>query len=138
MKCKEPDCASPAKNAGYCWKHYMRLRRHGDTVTILPTGPKPEHGVNITDHLRAIVIEAKSEPCDDCGQTFHFAAMDFDHRPGEIKVGTIAVLARSGNKQRLLDEMAKCDLVCSNCHRIRTWMRRVVSHSPSDSGTLEP
>lgn len=46
--------------------------------------------------------------------------MDFDHRPGTIKVADVSVLARSSTKERTLDEIAKCDLVCANCHRIRT------------------
>ena len=40
-------------------------------------------------------------------------------------MANVNVLAKRGApKDVLLAEMAKCDLVCANCHRIRTWQRR--------------
>jgi hypothetical protein len=51
--------------------------------------------------------------------------MDFDHRPGEIKKLCInQMLASRSSKEDLLKEIEKCDIVCSNCHRIRTHERR--------------
>jgi len=52
--------------------------------------------------------------------------MDFDHRPGEVKEFNLAqVMSQSRiSWSRLLAEIAKCDVVCANCHRIRTWQRR--------------
>jgi len=44
--------------------------------------------------------------------------MDFDHVRGE-KLGTVSDLI-FGEIENLLDEMDKCELVCANCHRIRT------------------
>lgn len=49
--------------------------------------------------------------------------MDFDHVSGE-KVITIAALLRYCSPSRLLSEIAKCELVCANCHRIRHEKRR--------------
>src|SRR2546423_13858300 len=73
--------------------------------------------------LRAIARELKSRPCADCGQTFPFYVMDFDHREGEEKTAQVAMLVNAMNLQRLLAEIEKCDLVCANCHRIRTYKR---------------
>ncbi len=64
----------------------------------------------------------KSEPCVDCGKTFHFAAMQFDHI-GTDKLGSVSEVARRFNKQAVLEEIAKCELVCANCHAVRTWSR---------------
>ena len=50
--------------------------------------------------------------------------MTFDHRPGTTKVGDLATLARSGCTGLFEAELAKCDLVCANCHAIRTYLRR--------------
>lgn len=52
--------------------------------------------------------------------------MDWDHRPGTVKSFDIgSAVAKLGiGLARLLEEIAKCDLVCSNCHRIRTHLRR--------------
>lgn len=68
---------------------------------------------------------AKDRPCADCGGVFHYSAMDFDHRgqrgiPSDTKMKQLAIMSAS----RFADEVAKCDVVCANCHRVRTWKRR--------------
>lgn len=68
----------------------------------------------------AIIVAAKSNPCMDCGRSYPPYVMDFDHRDPGTKRGTITAMARYGVKT-LLAEIAKCDLVCANCHRERTW-----------------
>ncbi|KKL22649.1 hypothetical protein LCGC14_2433320, partial [marine sediment metagenome] len=68
---------------------------------------------------RQIILQAKSVPCVDCGTMFPLPAMDFDHVRGE-KLGCVSRLTARFGKTRLLEEMAKCDVVCANCHRIRT------------------
>jgi len=75
--------------------------------------------------LQVIMRHAKSKPCLDCQQPYPHYAMDFDHVRGK-KSFTIGLAARRGNwlpKEKLLREIKKCDPVCSNCHRIRTWKR---------------
>jgi hypothetical protein len=62
-------------------------------------------------------------PCTDCGGVFHPVAMQWDHRPGAAKLGDVATLQR-GRRSLLLAEIAKCDLVCANCHAVRTYIRR--------------
>ena len=64
----------------------------------------------------------KDQPCADCGQKFHHVAMDFDHVRGE-KLKGLATMHYS-SWQKIKDEIAKCDVVCSNCHRIRTYKRQ--------------
>lgn len=63
-------------------------------------------------------------PCMDCDGVFDFIAMDFDHRPEETKEFGIGELGQyTATPDRLAKvekEIAKCDLVCSNCHRVRT------------------
>ena len=63
-------------------------------------------------------------PCSDCGQAFHPAAMQWDHLPGRSKEADLAVLARRGSRKRVLDKIAKCELVCANCHALRSHLRR--------------
>jgi hypothetical protein len=74
---------------------------------------------------RQLVIDAKSSPCMDCGNSFPPCAMDFDHRPDETKTGTISRIVNNWkvSEAYLREEMAKCDLVCANCHRVRTQIR---------------
>jgi hypothetical protein len=62
-------------------------------------------------------------PCVDCGQTFHWSAMQFDHVRG-IKFKQLSHLAREGRTLRVIqDELKKTELVCANCHAVRTWRR---------------
>lgn len=66
----------------------------------------------------------ENKPCTDCNQVFHFAAMQWDHLPGTDKQGDVRkILNRTGSKDQVLEEISKCELVCSNCHAIRTYLR---------------
>ncbi len=57
--------------------------------------------------------------CTDCGYDAHPAALDFDHLPGSVKKYRLCTMA--GMKRAHIDaEIAKCEVVCANCHRIRT------------------
>src|SRR3990167_2081058 len=67
---------------------------------------------------RLVIDAAKANPCSDCERTYPPYVMDFDHVRGK-KVTKVARLRDAGTPQ-LLTEIAKCDLVCANCHRIRT------------------
>lgn len=72
---------------------------------------------------KAFIDEFKLESgCVDCGYRGHPEALQFDHVRGE-KLGNIAQLV-GYHESVLLDEMAKCEVVCANCHAIRTCTRR--------------
>lgn len=73
---------------------------------------------------RAFLSEQKRKPCMDCGGFWpdNPEVMDFDHRPGEVKLFNPG-MGNTGSRERMLAEIAKCDLVCANCHRIRTAAR---------------
>lgn len=61
-------------------------------------------------------------PCYDCGGVFPPEAMDFDHISGK-KLFQVAQ-GKSHRWEIVREEIDKCQLVCSNCHRIRTKQRR--------------
>ena len=67
----------------------------------------------------------KETSCKDCGNYYPSYVMDFDHRQNESKLDTVNRLAsiRYGWK-KLKEEIQKCDIVCANCHRIRTYKRK--------------
>jgi hypothetical protein len=76
------------------------------------------------DRVDAWLRELKeATPCADCGQKFAYYVMDFDHRPGEIKVDGVARMHRGYDQTQIQAEIDKCDVVCANCHRIRTHKR---------------
>src|SRR4051812_22627941 len=63
-------------------------------------------------------------PCADCRGVFSPRAMQWDHLPGFDKVDDIGNLSRRHNRRRIIEEIAKCELVCANCHAVRTLTRR--------------
>ena len=71
---------------------------------------------------RAVILAHKNKPCADCGIQYPYYVMDFDHVRGE-KIKAVGHLSWNAGLKRILAEIAKCDLVCSNCHRERTQKR---------------
>lgn len=65
----------------------------------------------------------KDAPCTDCHEVFHPAAMQWDHRDAP-KLGEVATMLHRVSREVLLRELAKCQLVCANCHAIRTYRRK--------------
>jgi len=61
----------------------------------------------------------RSHPCVDCGET-DIVVLDFDHRDPAAKSHSVIVLATHKSWQRVLAEIAKCEVRCANCHRKRT------------------
>jgi hypothetical protein len=49
--------------------------------------------------------------------------MDVDHRDPSAKVEGVTRLVNR-RYSTLMAEVAKCDIVCANCHRLRTFTRR--------------
>lgn len=81
--------------------------------------------LKIAVEKRQIVRDYKcNNPCADCGHRFHFAAMDFDHTKGPKKKEVGKMVGVRYSIKALLSEMAKCELVCANCHRIRTYIHQ--------------
>jgi hypothetical protein len=68
----------------------------------------------------ALLREARMRPCMDCGFKPRIPAqMHFDHRDPATK--RFGVTQGIGRAPALLEaEIAKCDLVCANCHALRT------------------
>lgn len=62
--------------------------------------------------------------CMDCGFNAHPIALEFDHRSGEQKLFNIGEKVGCYPMNRIWAEIAKCDVVCANCHAIRTFTRR--------------
>lgn len=70
---------------------------------------------------RRLNKKLKSGPCLDCGQRYHPVVMDWDHL--EDKYLSVSELVSRGRVDLLEAEIAKCELVCANCHRMRTFRR---------------
>lgn len=63
--------------------------------------------------------------CDECGFD-HPAALDFHHVDKFSKTASIGTLVLRGwTLGKILEEIAKCRVLCSNCHRILHYEQRI-------------
>lgn len=67
------------------------------------------------------IRELKTNPCVDCHKIYHWCVMDFDHLINN-KQYNISQL-KSYSTSSIIKEVIKCELVCANCHRQRTYDR---------------
>jgi hypothetical protein len=61
-----------------------------------------------------------NKPCVDCKVIFPHYVLQWDH----LRDKTIDVSRFKGsaaNRKRMMEEIEKCELVCANCHAIRTY-----------------
>jgi len=60
--------------------------------------------------------------CASCGYCQHPRALEFDHDDPSQKVAKISQMVWKGfSKKVILEEIAKCTLLCSNCHHVKTF-----------------
>jgi hypothetical protein len=75
--------------------------------------------------LAKYIRELKEKsPCGDCGKFYPYYVMDFDHVRGQ-KQKNVMELIPTLSKKKIDEEIAKCEIVCSNCHRVRTHLRKL-------------
>lgn len=101
------------------YREYQRRWRAGHPGYFKDKGTKQRKD------RRQMLDEIKSVPCADCGGVFPPECMDFDHLPEYEKsfnVGGAVTTRRAWAS--VLAEIEKCEVVCANCHRIRTRQRR--------------
>ncbi len=99
------------RKAGSAFMHNRRLTIPG--VREMERASSKKRHRKVTDYMRSLKI---GRPCADCKNSFPPECMDFDHVRGE----KIHEVSRVCNKEFVDAEILKCDLVCANCHRIRT------------------
>lgn len=61
----------------------------------------------------------KEHPCIDCGCT-NIIVLEFDHREMDSKYSNVSEMIGVYSWNKIEDEINKCDVRCSNCHRIKT------------------
>lgn len=74
--------------------------------------------------LMGIIRLAKDRPCAICGKSYPACVMQFDHIPGRGRKLFCVALGTAKSESRLTEEIAKCDVVCANCHAVKTEERR--------------
>ena len=76
--------------------------------------------------MRRHIQEVKSStPCTDCKKQYPYYVMGFDHlRDKKFNVSNTHL---ASSMEDLINEISKCEVVCSNCHKVRTYTRKVTS-----------
>ena len=100
--------------AEYKQEHYAANRqRYIDSA-------KRRRRAVVAERVEFLVAYLREHPCVDCGEGDP-VVLEFDHlRDKKFGIGKGW---RDHEWQRVLDEMAKCEVVCANCHRRRTARR---------------
>lgn len=106
--------------------HRERLLRFRASAKLSPEEKRERQRGWSRELVRAraqrILDMKRGKPCMDCGGVFHPHSMDFDHRDPASKTKNVSQLVYGSAVFNA--EIAKCDLVCANCHRVRTARRR--------------
>lgn len=59
--------------------------------------------------------------CMDCGGKFPYFVLDLDHRDPHDKKFALNRIHLLTSWDKMVEEINKCDVVCANCHRIRSY-----------------
>ena len=103
----------PLSKCRECMKAYQKEHYKKNKSSYAEKQTKRRHD------LRDFIKQAKDKPCADCKESFPYFVMDFDHLSD--KSFSIAEAANIGySRKRIQEEIDKCEVVCANCHRIRT------------------
>ncbi|MDP9274709.1 MAG: hypothetical protein M3O99_03830 [Chloroflexota bacterium] len=62
-----------------------------------------------------LLEQLRDVPCTDCGIRYPSYVMQFDHRDSSQKDYTVTRMIGRAGRAKILEEVAKCDIVCANC-----------------------
>lgn len=81
---------------------------------------KKKYAYDRSRDLKIRAVRLKGGACEQCGFDDHPAALQFHHRDPAVKRFTVTTNAMGSSKkypwEMILEEIAKCDLLCANCH----------------------
>lgn len=97
-----------------CFKAYQRERKERNRAQVAAATARRR------DRARAqVLVHLAASGCLDCGEPDP-VVLEFDHvRPGKVTEVT-ALTSRGARAEMLATEIARCEVVCASCHRLRT------------------
>lgn len=96
-------------------REYYRLNREKRKEQI-----RQRNLIAIARNRQNLIEFLTNQSCVDCGFN-DIRALQFDHRNPDQKRGEISnMVSTAYSWDTILDEISKCDIVCANCHSIRT------------------
>lgn len=143
MKCSGADwCDNPVLAKGLCNAHYIRNRTGKSLSTLIaqrkksdrnctvsgcknPVGKRGAHDMCKNHYLdfrssnrKMHYIKLMGPECQMCRGIFQPCCYDFHHKDPMKKEDQISAMFRDASDKKLSEEISKCILLCSNCHRI--------------------
>lgn len=108
----------------YMQFRYQSNRKRHDANTIVNQRKRR------TEQRRLVFDYLKVHPCVDCGNS-NPIVLEFHHVRGVKEANVGSLISGGYSDETIFSEIAKCDVVCSNCHKIRTasiqgWYKDVI------------
>tara|TARA_Y100000310_G_scaffold313567_1_gene362054 strand:+ start:897 stop:1304 length:408 start_codon:yes stop_codon:yes gene_type:complete len=121
---------SRERQRAYGYDHYHRNReQYIQRSKVRSTRIRKEHNLRIREIKEA-------SPCVDCGVSYPSCVMQFDHMPGTVKRFNLADMG-DRSWTTVLAEIRKCEIVCANCHAVRTHKRRAEEPAGKESAKAD-
>lgn len=95
-----------------------RVPDHGCRPNVKPRAQR-KRGMSTARYL-AVNAYKTAKGCENCGYAEDPVALDFDHIDPKGKIDKVSYLLRNASLERVWAEIAKCRVLCANCHRIWT------------------
>lgn len=109
------NCKQFLKKKSYCLKHNADFKSYGRQKRCSKC--MSERVMARRTRIKEMAVEYKGGCCEICGYRKCLAALDFHHLEPEHKDFSISKYGHCRSWQRVKEEVDKCVLVCSNCHR---------------------
>lgn len=68
---------------------------------------------------KAWLRKLKEQPCFDCGVEYPYYVTDYHHLDPTLKTMSVGRALVTIGRKKVEEEIAKCILLCANCHRER-------------------
>jgi len=76
------------------------------------------------DGITKFIREYKeSIGCTDCGERYPYYMLDLDHIDNNKSFTVSSYRSHTQDIEKIKAEIDKCEVVCANCHRMRTYKR---------------
>lgn len=126
-------CKNSLSLEDFAWKKKNRLR-HAVCKSCQKDISRKHYRANAADQKSKSKIRRETKrdevakylfsyfmenPCTDCGET-NPVILEFDHRDSSEKSGTVSEMVITHSMELIEAEVAKCDVRCANCHRLKT------------------
>jgi hypothetical protein len=99
-------------------KNYYLLNK--EKIKERSSSSKKKYALRNNEFVKSYLSQ---KSCVDCGEK-DIRVLEFDHVNGKKYNDVSTMVWRACSIKKIQNEINKCEIVCANCHRIRTWERK--------------